>query len=62
MNDKPANANIPMLTSYNFVDWSIQVEGYLKECNLYSFISKNEPPPVTPTGLKTERFQITKSI
>jgi hypothetical protein len=61
MNDKPSTANIPTLTSYNFVDWSIQVEGYLKESDLYSFISEDEPPPVTPSKLKMYKSQKTKT-
>jgi hypothetical protein len=61
MNDKPSTANIPTLSSYNFVDWSIQVEGYLKECNLYLFISEDEPPPVTPSEFKTFKSHKTKT-
>jgi hypothetical protein len=61
MNDKPSISNIPTLTNYNFFDWSIQVIGYLKECDLYSFIAKDKAPPVTPSKLKTFKSRKTKT-
>jgi hypothetical protein len=61
MNDKPSSASIPTLTNYNFVEWSIQVEGYLKECDCYSFISENEAPPDNPTDLKNFKTKKTRT-
>jgi hypothetical protein len=61
MNNKPSTANIPALTNYKFVDWSIQVKGYLKECDLYSFIAEDKAPPITPSELKAFKSRKTKT-
>ena len=47
--------NLPTLTNLNWVLWKISIEGYMKQRDLYSFISSNDPIPNDPTEAKTFR-------
>ncbi|KNZ62851.1 hypothetical protein VP01_1215g2 [Puccinia sorghi] len=61
MTDRLSNPNIPVLTNYNWVLWKISIEGYLKQHDLYSFISTREAPPADPVEAKAFNTKKTKA-
>ncbi|KNZ60327.1 hypothetical protein VP01_156g5 [Puccinia sorghi] len=56
-----SNPNIPTLTNYNWVLWKISIEGYLKQHDLYSFISSREEVPSEAAEAKTFKSRKTKA-
>ncbi|POW06336.1 hypothetical protein PSHT_10415 [Puccinia striiformis] len=42
---KPSTERIPILNKKNFTEWELQVEAYLKQCDLINFIESNEAVP-----------------
>jgi hypothetical protein len=55
MADRVSIPNLPTLTNLNWVLWKISIEGYMKQHDLYSFISSDDPIPNDPTEAKTFR-------
>ncbi|KNZ54436.1 hypothetical protein VP01_2948g1 [Puccinia sorghi] len=53
MTEQLSTPNIPTLTNYNWVMWRILIEGYMKQHDLYSFISSKEVIPVEAAELKS---------
>ncbi|KAA1098650.1 hypothetical protein PGTUg99_050107 [Puccinia graminis f. sp. tritici] len=53
MNDKSSNPSIPTLSNVNWDMWSMLVEGYMKQHDLYSFISETEADPTDAAELKS---------
>ncbi|KNE87493.1 hypothetical protein PSTG_19122 [Puccinia striiformis f. sp. tritici PST-78] len=45
MSSKPSTERIPLLNKKNFKEWELQVEAYLKQCDLFNFIESNEAVP-----------------
>ncbi|POV98171.1 hypothetical protein PSHT_14176 [Puccinia striiformis] len=45
MSSKPSTERIPILNKKNFKEWELQVEAYLKQCDLINFIESNEAVP-----------------
>jgi hypothetical protein len=45
--------NIPTLTNLNWVMWQISIKGYMKQHDLYSFISMTKAVPIDATEAKT---------
>ncbi|POW06688.1 hypothetical protein PSTT_08792 [Puccinia striiformis] len=44
---KPSTERIPILNKKNFTEWELQVEAYLKQCDLINFIESNEANSLT---------------
>jgi hypothetical protein len=57
MNNWPLNPNIPELTNLNWVMWRISIQGYMKQHDLYSFISSNKATPTDPSAAKSFKSQ-----
>jgi hypothetical protein len=53
MTDKTSNPAIPTLTNLNWDLWSMLIEGYMKQHDLYSFISSKEDEPTDAAKLKS---------
>ncbi|POV94961.1 hypothetical protein PSTT_16567 [Puccinia striiformis] len=45
MSSKPSTERIPLLNKKNFKEWELQVEAYLKQCDLFNLIESNEAVP-----------------
>ncbi|POV94364.1 hypothetical protein PSHT_16289 [Puccinia striiformis] len=52
MSYKPSTEKIPVLTKKNFTEWELQVEAYLKQCDLINFITENAAAPGEPAEAK----------
>ncbi|KNZ45132.1 hypothetical protein VP01_845g5 [Puccinia sorghi] len=61
MTDRLSTPSIPTLTNYNWVMWRISIEGYMKQHDLYSFISSHEPPPTDAAELKSYKTRRMKA-
>ncbi|KAA1110912.1 hypothetical protein PGT21_050257 [Puccinia graminis f. sp. tritici] len=53
MNDKTTNPAIPVLSNLNWDLWSMMIEGYMKQHDLYPFISSTQAEPTDVTELKS---------
>jgi hypothetical protein len=53
--------NIPILTNLNWVLWRILIQGYLKQHDLYSFITSTVPVPGNAAKAKTFESRKTKA-
>jgi hypothetical protein len=45
MTNQSSHQSFPILTNLNWLEWKISIEGYMKQHNLYSFISQRVVPP-----------------
>jgi hypothetical protein len=53
MTDRLSHPNLPTLTNLNWLMWKIAIKVYMKQHDLYCFISTTEPVPIDPTKAKT---------
>jgi hypothetical protein len=52
MTEQSSMPNIPTLTNLNWLMWRISIKGYMKQHDLYSFISTTEVVPTDATKAK----------
>ncbi|PLW19228.1 hypothetical protein PCASD_16610 [Puccinia coronata f. sp. avenae] len=52
MTDRVSHPNLPTLTNLNWVLWKISIEGYMKQHDLYLFISSDDPIPANNAEAK----------
>jgi hypothetical protein len=62
MTDQVSHPNLPTLTNLNWVLWKILIEGYMKQHNIYSFISRHNPIPADNAKAKIFKTKKMKAL